>query len=80
MGDRPASHDGDADTSQGHSGVVVTLTVPLPPPGPMLDDEAASATWHFSGVAAVVTVDSDPHALASMVAVTVAAKRSSSRG
>ena len=44
VGDRPESQLAAVDTSQGHSGAVVMVTVPIPPSGPMLDEEAANAT------------------------------------
>ena len=50
------------DTSHGHSGVVVTVMVPVPPSGPMLEELAARATWHFKGVGAAVTSDLDSQA------------------
>ena len=44
VGDSPESQFAAVDTSHGHSGVVVTVTVPVPPSGPILEEEAANAT------------------------------------
>ena len=44
VGDSPESQFAAVDTSHGHSGAVVTVTVPVPPSGPMLEEEAANAT------------------------------------
>ncbi len=43
-GDSPDSQVTLVETSQGHSGDVVTVTVPVPPWSPMLEEEAANAT------------------------------------
>ena len=43
-GDNPETQFAPVDTSQGHSGVVVMVTVPVPPSGPMLGEETANAT------------------------------------
>ena len=44
VGDSPESQFAPVDTSQGHSGAVVMVTVPVPPSGPMLEEAAANAT------------------------------------
>jgi hypothetical protein len=59
VGDTPESQLAAVDTSQGHSGAVVIVTVPEPPSAPMVGEPTASATWHFCGVGAVVTDDSE---------------------
>ena len=59
VGDSPESQFAAVDTSHGHSGDVVTVTVPIPPSGPILEEGTANATWHFSCVGTVVTADWD---------------------
>jgi hypothetical protein len=72
-GESPDSHSDDADTSQGHSGVVVTVSVPAPPSGPTLGEPIASATWHFTALGlAVVVSEFEPHPAAS-AAIAIAA-------
>ena len=44
VGDSPESQFTPVDTSHGHSGEVVTETLPVPPSGPMLEAAAANAT------------------------------------
>jgi hypothetical protein len=44
VGDSPESHATPVETSHGHSGDVVTVTVPAPPSGPMLEEAVARAT------------------------------------
>src|SRR5688572_15130588 len=44
VGDSPESQFAAVDTSHGHSGGAVTVTVPVPPSGAMLEEEAANAT------------------------------------
>ena len=67
-GERPDSQFAAVETSHGHSGVVVTVIAPVPPSGPILGEEAASATWHFNGVGAAVTSDLDSQALTAIAA------------
>ena len=42
VGVRPESQFAAVDTSHGHSGAAEMVTVPVPPSGPMLEDEAAA--------------------------------------
>ena len=61
VGDRPESQFAPVETSQGHSGDVVTVMVAVPPSGPMLEDGTARATWHFSWVGPVATSELELH-------------------
>jgi hypothetical protein len=56
-GDSPESQSAEVDASQGHSGVVVTASVPVPPSAAMFWDGIANVTWHLTGVGVVATAE-----------------------
>jgi len=60
-GDSPESQSADAVASQGHSGAVVTASVPVPPSAAMFWDDIANVTWHLTGVGVVATAELEPH-------------------
>ena len=66
VGGAPVTQGTAAVASHGHSGVVVTVTVPDPPSAPMLDDGDDSDTWHFAwvGLSDVVVFEPQPAAIA----------------
>src|SRR5687768_6984842 len=74
-GDRPETHSAEVDTSQGHSGDVVTARVPVPPSAPMLGDGVANATWHFTGVGVVATAELELQPATSAAAAIAAADK-----
>ena len=77
-GDSPESHPAEVDASQGHSGAVVTVRVPVPPSGPMLVDDVANATWHFTGVGVVATAELELQPVASARAAIASTDRRTS--
>ena len=69
----PDSQSARVDTSQGHSGDVVTVRVPVPPSAPMLGDAVDNATWHFTWVGVVATAELELQPAVSATAAIVAA-------
>jgi hypothetical protein len=67
-GDRSDIHGTAAAADHEHSGVVLTVTTPVPPSGPMVDDDDASDTWHLTGVGPVDVLEFEPHPAAAPAA------------
>ncbi|MBI2220010.1 MAG: hypothetical protein HYU53_02240 [Acidobacteria bacterium] len=60
----------DADADQAHSRLVVTATMPFPPPEPNADGCAAALSGHFDVEGAVTDWVEEPHAAAPAIAST----------